>query len=244
MTLREAIMHIFSASKPDCTLFVAVDTAYNGAYVQFAFCQEFSDEAAIMIPGPSMFLETHLGDSSIWDWFTSDAREATVHFKWDVDLGSVPIQKGTLMNTKLHHWEHLDNFDESDGDKTHILQPFRLLLAETGTNTYNDHNTITTEIVADDMSDGYSTTTSHSGVSLLSNDAELSPHNSVPSVASTLTTATPSTITKTSDDDAILSKLMGDPDMLARFQALLLLQNTKADQAALPAPGADQDEPN
>jgi hypothetical protein len=191
-----------------------------------------------------MFLETHLGDSSVWDWFTSDAREATAHFKWDVDLGSVPIQKGTLMNTKLHRWEHLDDFDDSDDDETQILQPFRLLLEETGTNAYNDHNTINTEIVADDMSDGSSATPFHSGASLLSNDDDISLGNPVPSVASTHTTTTPSTITKTSDDDAILSKLMGDPDMLARFQALLLLQHTKADQAALPAPGTDKDEAN
>ena len=48
MSLRQAIMHIFSASKSNWNLFVAVDTSFYGNCVNFAFREELQEEAMDM----------------------------------------------------------------------------------------------------------------------------------------------------------------------------------------------------
>jgi hypothetical protein len=244
MTLREAIMHIFSAQKPDCTLFVAVDTNYNGAYVQFAYRQELSGEAAIMISGLPLFLEAHLGHRLVWDWFTSDAREATANYRWDMNLGLVPIKKDAITNIKLHKWEHLDDLDEDEEfeEEVAILQPFGLLLEATGSNAYSDGHTITTDVVADASVAG-SDITSVSHTSIDDENSVVSRDKPVPSIDSTATATTPSTITKPPDNDIALLQLMGDPEFVAKFQVLFLLQaNKEAAQAAMAAPGTERND--
>jgi hypothetical protein len=224
MTLREAIMHIFSSKKPDCTLFVAVDTSYNGDHVQFAYRQELQREAAIMISGLPLFLDLHLGHRSVWNWFTSDAREATANFRWDMDLGLVPIKKDAHTNIKLHKWEHLDDDDEEFEDTDVILHPFCLLLDDVGTNAYNDNHTIVTENVIDLARDDNSEVLSVTDTAT-QDDTATAPLKSVdPTEVST----NPSTLTKTSDKDALLAEMASDPDMIAKFEALLLQRNHKA----------------
>ena len=78
MSLRQAIMHIFSASKPNWNLFVAVDTSYYGNCVNFTFREELQEEAMNMISALPLFLEAYLGHSDVWKWFTRRARETPV----------------------------------------------------------------------------------------------------------------------------------------------------------------------
>jgi hypothetical protein len=249
--MREAIMHIFSATKPECTLFVAVDTSYYGDYVQFAFRRELKTEAEIMISALPLFLQASLGHRSVWDWFTREARVDTANYKWDIDQGLIPVNNDAVANTKLHKWEQLDDLDDDDDDDDQpdtVLQPFRLLLEETGRNVYNDEGTLVTVNYIDGVR------VESPAASIASNAPQAAPSDAIVihddddneddddvpmefgSPVSTETSTTPSTITKTSDRDALLAEMANDPEMIEKFQALMM-KKPKAAQAAKTAPG-------
>ena len=111
MSLRQAIMHIFSASRPNWNLFVAVDTSFYGNCVNFAFREELQEEAMNMISALPLFLEAHLGHSDVWKWFTRRARNEAVDYEWHLEKGLVP-KYDAFMITQLEDWEQLDEIDD------------------------------------------------------------------------------------------------------------------------------------
>jgi hypothetical protein len=241
MTLRQAIMHIFSSLLPECTLFVAVDTAYHGEFINFAYREELQNEAEIMISALPLFLYASLGHRSVWDWFTSDARHEASYYRWDMDLGIVAIDPSTTTDTKLAQWEQLDDVDDDDDDgpSDTVLQPFRLLLEETGKNVYGDHGTYGTQglihqaalVIHDDDSTAApepSDVDDGSGSNL-----------NLSSVEATETTNTPSTLTKPSDEESLFAQMAANPDWIARFEAMMQQQKATAALATTPLPGTD-----
>lgn len=234
MTLRQAIMHIFSPSMPNCTLFLAVDTSFYGDCVNFAYREELENEAINMITALPLFLFASLGRRSVWDWFTSDARHEASYYRWDMDHGIIPVDDMDVTNTKLASWEQLDDVDDDDDGRTEsIIQPFRLLLDQSGDNAFNDNGTIRTQVYRDRPSaDNDQDSTSTAGFEIVSHDDDYSQAN-LHSIDSTETSTTPSTLTRTPDKDALLEEMAEDPEMIAKFEAMMIKrQSLKAAQVA------------
>jgi hypothetical protein len=246
MTLRQAIMSIFASD--DRTLFVAVDTSFYGDCVNFAYCNELESEAVTMISALPLFLFASLGQRCIWEWFTSGARHEASYYTYDMDRGIIPKDDSGITDTKLTNWEQLDDDDDDDDDFNDdddpdsaavVIQPFRLLLGHTGDNAYDDHHTIKTAVFQ----------TAQTSVDLVSDEEDTGPFStpqgkqvSVASVDITDTSTTPSTLTKTSEEDILLEKIAArmtsDPDMIAKFQAMMFKLTPEAAQAAnTTAPG-------
>jgi hypothetical protein len=252
MTLRQAIMSIFASD--DRSLFVAVDTSFYGDCVNFAYRNELEAEAVTMISALPLFLFASLGRRCIWEWFTSDARHEASYYTYDMDRGIIPKDDSGITDTKLSNWEQLDNDDDNDDEFNDeddpdnvavVIQPFCLLLGHTGDNAYDDHHTIKISVLQ----------TAPISVDLTSNeDEETGPFStpmgkqvSVASVDITDTSTTPSTLTKTSEEDILLEiilvRMTSDPDMIAKFQAMMLKLSPKAAQAAhTTAPGTENED--
>lgn len=239
MTLREATMHIFSASHPNWNLFVAVDTSFFGDCVNFAFREELEEEAMNMISALPLFLEASLGHQSVWNWFTRDARDEAAFYTWDMDLGIVPNEELDATNTRLFNWEQLDDIDDDD---THsqgvVLQPFRLVMDRVGDNAYNDGGTLVTNRYADrraraqedsdsemdtDGDDDASSGAEPSGVVDLTG-SEGTEGNASDTAASTETSTnqTTSTLTQTPDRMDLLRQWAEDPTMLEVMRQMVL----------------------
>ena len=234
MTLREAITHIFSVTQTSWPLFVAVYTSYNGDRINFAFRTELYDEAVTMISALPIFLEAHLS-SSIWNWFTRDARNDAKDFTWDMNKGL--ISKATAMNTDTHleSWEQLDDIDDDPDSNTNnkMLHSFTLdVLRKVGSPT--DQDSIVTQHLRTGMIDDADSTGSLSSSVV-----------AIDSVSSTVaeTDSTPSSLTTT---DNSISRLLtacntADPALATALRSLIL-QNPALDlQAAIDADhGADE----
>jgi hypothetical protein len=216
MTLRQAIMSIFSSSGNNCTLFVAVDLSYYGDCVNFAYCEDLENEAITMISALPLFPYASLGRQFIWNWFTSDARPESSYYTWEMDRGIVANDDVSTTDTKLPSWEQLDDDDEDfelgEEPQSSVLQPFRLLIGQTGNNAYSDHGTLVTT--------SYKDKTNHprdhedDSQSNQDNNTDEPPME----IDSSQTSTTPSTITKTSDENTLFEKMAEDPAMLARLK--------------------------
>lgn len=242
MTLRQAIMHIFSSSKNNCALFLAVDTSFYGDCVNFAYREELENEAVTMITALPIFLFASLGRLSVWDWFTSDARHEASYYTWDMDRGIVPVDEMDVTNTKLASWEQLDDVDDNEEDPNApmVLQPFRLLLDECGENGFNDNGTIKTHIFVDMTSpDKDPDQDSLNQLDDAASHTSSLVHVDIFSADSMETSTTPSTLTRTPDKDALLEEMADDPDMIAKFEALVLKRQA-AQAAKNAAPGTDK----
>jgi hypothetical protein len=237
MTLRQAIMSIFSSSGNNCTLFVAVDLSYYGDCVNFAYREDLENEAITMISALPLFLYASLGRQSIWNWFTSDARHEASYYTWDMDRGIVANDEVSTTDTKLPSWEQLDDDDEDFelGEETQasVLQPFRLLIGQTGNNAYSDHGTLVTMSYKDKTSLRSQEDDSQDNQD---DDTDEPPMN----IDSSQTSTTPSTITKTSDENTLFEKMADDPAMLARFEAMMLKRKeASAQEDTGSSPGTD-----
>lgn len=232
MTLRRAIMHIFSSSMDNCTLFLAVDTSFYGDCVNFAYREELENEAITMITALPIFLFASLGRRSVWNWFTSEARDEAAYYRWDQDLGIVPVDDMDANNTKLASWEQLDDVDEEDDGRTGepILQPFRLLLEETGENGYNDNGTIRTQIYRD-RAVATDQDSASNDYGIIDIDDDGSSQANLVTIDSSQTSTTPSTLTKTPDKDALLAEMAADPEMIEKFERMMLQRKSQAAQS-------------
>lgn len=241
MTLREAITHIFSVSKTSWPLFVAVDTSFNGDRINFAFRTELYDEAVTMISALPIFLEAHLS-SSVWNWFTRDARNDAQDYTWDMDRGLVSKNEATHTDTHLESWEQLDDIDddpESSGTGK-VFHNFTLdVLRKVGTPSDQDSiitKNLRTRMVDED--DAESTTSIGDSVVIID-----SPGTSLPSTVAE-TTITPSTLTNGEDNS--IAKLLtvcttADPALALALRSLILQNPGLGLQAALDASrGADE----
>ena len=237
-SLRQIIMHIFSASNSQWNLFVAVDTSYFGD-VLFAYRQELANEAKNMITALPLFLEATLGHSDVWKWFTAQARDEAQDHKWDLQKGLVSKYAETS-TIQLDKWEHLDDFeDAADDTESNVLQPFKLDLSHFGSNAYRDDGTIQTHhllsasakdpLVIDQEQDDHSMGESHSP----SQDLGFS------SVTTTEvgTTITPSTITATPENSMLL-EYRNHPLIMQAMAAIQLNSQASAktsDEMSAPA---------
>ena len=210
MTLRQAIMHIFSSSRPSWNLFVAVDTSYYGDSVLFAFRDEVADKATNMISFLPIFLEAATGKSAVWDWFTTEARMQTSYYSWDENLGIQSNKANSNTDTTLANWENLDDIDEEyDGASPSgdFLHPFILDLNSIGPNLYNDNGSIETEALASELVP-FSTTESEDDTS-----RDVSTDSTVMS-----------TLTRTEEELKLeyLQKMAADPFYIETFAAMIL----------------------
>ena len=237
MSLRQAIMHIFSASRSNWNLFVAVDTSFYGNCVNFAFREELQVEAMNMISALPLFLEAHFGHSDVWKWFTRRARDEAADYEWNLEKGLVPKYDAT-MDTQLEDWEQLDEIDEIHTTNVEIaFQPFTLDLQAFGSNTYGDENTIqTSALLAAAQEDNGTVRTpdpdededDRSDIEVL-NLSGLT--GSTVSTAFTTTSASTSTLTASPEQMLLAEFPQDDPDVVAFFEKLRL----KKSQASSPA---------
>jgi hypothetical protein len=234
MTLRQAVMHIFSSSKPKWNLFLSVDTSYSGDSVIFSFRSELQDEAINMISALPLFLESMTGKQAVWSWFTRDARDEAAHYIWDKEKGIVPVAEMDCTDTILEDWEQLDDVDEEDDQEIVEFQPFKLNLDNLGQNTYGDAGTIATDILAGQTELAEQADTSHQDTppsSIITNPGRRRPNRSeestAPTDASTTspTAQTPSTLTQTPEVSSILEHLTKDPEMIKKFAAMIAENN-------------------
>jgi hypothetical protein len=256
MTLRQAIMHIFSSSKPKWNLFLSVDTSYYGDSVNFSFRSELQEEAINMISALPLFLEAMTGKQAVWNWFTKDARAEAALYAWDKDKGIVPLSDLEDALVQLVDWEELDDVDDIEEQEEVILQPFRLDLDNLGTNTYGDAGTIVTEAIMDkttepddeedevDEDDDEGTPPSSITTHKKSNSKKKPNPNTEASITNTSATAptdyTPSTLTQTPEVAAILEYLTTDPEMINKFAAMIMLNKSKEGPSTNEA-GADNE---
>ena len=239
MTLRQAIMHIFSPTQRNSNLFVAVDLSYYGDSVLFAFRTELEEEAMNMISALPMFLEATTGHQAVWNWFTKDARLEAAYHTWDMQKGVIP-NAAMDNDTQLENWEELDDIDDDDIEPGTIIQPFQLDLNKIGMNSYNDDGTIATAIYADFgpepmETEDESSDKTHDEKSPINSSATKAPTmpNTQPALTKTnadsetsanpsetttsistdptSTSQTPSTLTRTPDRSAQLADLASDP---------------------------------
>ena len=141
-------MHIFSASKKNWNLFVAVDTSFYGDCVHFAFREELQEEAMNMISALPLFLEARLGHQDVWNWFTRRARDESADYEWNLEKGLV-LKGEYFADTHLENWEQLDEIDEVMLEQTECLLPFTLDLSTFGDGTYTDDGTMKTSALLD-----------------------------------------------------------------------------------------------
>ena len=215
MTLRQAIMHIFSPTQRNSNLFVAVDLSYYGDSVLFAFRSELEEEAMNMISALPLFLEATTGHQAVWNWFTRDARLEASYYTWDMQRGVIPnAQMDT--DTQLENWEDLDDIDdEGIDDSPTIIQPFQLDLTKIGMNSYNDDGTLATAAYADvpmDLDTDDDDNSSSSSNKKPPSKATIPTMPDIVSIETTTTTShTTSTLTRTPDRFAALAELANDP---------------------------------
>lgn len=239
MTLRQAIMHIFSSSKPEWNLFLSVDTSFYGDCVIFSFRSELQEEAINMISALPLFLEASTGKQAVWNWFTRDARNEAALYTWDLTKGIIPNSELDCTDTQLENWEELDDIDDIEEPETAILQPFKLDLDSIGINTYGDAGTIVTDALIDRKSeeeddqsaDGMSVPPYAINVASKSKKPPATNDNSTVITEDTSTTPTvsiltPSTLTQTPEVLALMEALSKDPTMIEAFAAMMLKNNS------------------
>ena len=232
MSLRQAIMHIFSASKPNWNLFVAVDTSYYGNCVNFAFREELQEEAMNMISALPLFLEAYLGHSDVWKWFTRRAREEAADFEWNLQKGLVP-KYDTFMDTQLEDWEQLDEVDDANETSAEtVLQPFKLDLHSFGTNTYGDENTIQTsallEAARKNSRDSISIYDSDDDDNSMTDEPSRSSPRGI-SVTTETTAASTATSTLTASPDQLLfAEFHDDPEFVALLNKLRIKKSIES----------------
>jgi hypothetical protein len=80
-TLRQALMQMRSKRSPDCNLFVAVDTSWNGTFVSFLFKKDLEAEVNGILPALPLVLQHKMG-VNVWNWFNEEARTNTAGYWW------------------------------------------------------------------------------------------------------------------------------------------------------------------
>ena len=232
ISLRELIMHIFSASHTEWNLFVAVDTSYYGDCVHFAFREELQEEAMNMISALPLFLEATLGHSDVWNWFTQRARDEADDYEWDLNKGLVP-KRDCHTNDQLTNWEHLDDLEGLlDENTTSILQPFSLDLGAFGTGTYTDDGTIKTSAL---MIANEKDKTNMDLDDVSQPDSQENLHSTSVSTIATVTTTTESQTTSTltpSPDHALWLDYKDEPEFQAMMEKLRIRKLQDSSQAA------------
>ena len=240
ISLRQAVMHIFSQTHKDWHLFVAVDSSFYGDRVEFAFRNELEDEALNMITALPLFLEHELQSTAVWDWFTDDTRLDSERYKWDKFRGVIPKYTTDNTDIQLENWEDLNDidYDDTDNNDTQIeINPFVLDLDRIGKNSYGDDGTYKTTAYADSFKDNIpmeidDKEEDHKDTNEASKQAHnqdtSEPNQLLPpsqSIDTSMTTSnTTSTLTKTPDRSAILTELVNDPEAINDPSILRILQ--------------------
>jgi hypothetical protein len=81
-TLRQALMQMRSKRSPDCNLFVAVDTSWNGTFVSFLSKKDLEAEVNGILPALPLVLQHKMG-AQVWNcWVNEEARTNTAGYWW------------------------------------------------------------------------------------------------------------------------------------------------------------------
>lgn len=91
-TLCQVLMSIKSLDYPELGLFISIDEHMDeGAYlVTFTAHRERFDEANSLVPLLCILLEEKFG-TSVWEWFTDDAKRVVTKYKWCKDAARVVL---------------------------------------------------------------------------------------------------------------------------------------------------------
>ena len=109
MSLRKLIMGIRSTQQPERNLFLNVDKMTDKSHVLFAFHNDFTDEARLVVSALPVLVTAKLPDNpSIWNWFTKEAQTIVSGYHWDDKAGIVE----TVSRLNLGFGDDSDDDDE------------------------------------------------------------------------------------------------------------------------------------
>jgi hypothetical protein len=80
-TLRQALMQMWSKRSPDCNLFAAVHSSWNGSFISFLFKKDLEAEVNGILPALPLVLQHKMG-ANVWNWFNEEARTNMTGYWW------------------------------------------------------------------------------------------------------------------------------------------------------------------